>query len=423
MKKKYYYIIGSLLCFYGINNYVNIGICIVLCIFLLLHIRDENFEYLFFGLIFFEPILVLPFGGGSFFRIYEILFLIKVIVDIKNNKAKLSMNRFNIFSSLFIIITGFIYKGINAEISLIINTFIIIYILCKKYKNENFYEELLYTMGTMIAFSSIYGFFRGSIASYGTFNRLSTTISDPNYSALFLNIGFFSLLGNKMCGIIEKKILLTIIGISLLLTVSLTGICGWLIFIIIYCFLNNFIKGVKYAFFILVLFIAFICVPIKQGDVLYGLHQRLINVEGSSTEDISSGRTTLLKDYIKNFNQLPIKQFLIGGNNTVSGDYRKFVIKEFSNVSHNSYIDILYMTGIIGLILFLIIFFYGIIDIFKQYKDMKENTINILVLKFILLLFAFTISIFPFRYFIMIFLLSIQESKKIEMKNDMLLLE
>lgn len=421
MKKIYYYIIGIILCFYGLNNYVDIFINILLCAFLVTHIRDKNFEYLFLGLIFFEPILTLPFSGGSFFRLYEILFLVKVVLDIRENKAKLKLSKYIILSGLFIIVTGFFYQGISEQISLIINTLIMIYIICKEDNNNEFYDEMLYVIGVLISFTAIYGFFRGKILNYGSFNRMSTTISDPNYAALFLNIGFFSILGNKKCEKTEKKVLLTVLGIALLCTVSLTGICGCLFLIIVYCFLNSFKKGFKYSFVLLILLIAFIIAPIKQGNVLFGIHQRLLNIEDSSVDEISSGRTILLKNYLEGFYKLPIRQFLIGGNNTISGEYRQSVTSEFSNVSHNSYIDMLYMIGIIGLVVFLIIYIYGLVILKRQINNGKKIAINFIIIKILLVYFAFTISIFPFRYFIMIFLINIQqkgENKKNESSLD-----
>ena len=413
MKKIYYYIIGAILCFYGLNNYIDVCICIFLSVFILMHIKDNNSDYLYFGLLFFEPILVIPFlEGTSFFRVYQLIYIIKIIYEITHKKAIINIKNICTFSAIFLIFTGVLYQSFSEEISLIINVLIMTYIICKKRDTSNFNEELLYVLGTLITFSAIYGFFRGIALSYGSYTRLSTTISDPNYSALFINIGIFSIINNNIFNKKEKILLLGILGIALVLTVSQTGIIGCLVILLLYSLLKNSYKFLKYLISILVILIIFMCIPIKQGNILFGIHERLLNIQNASADEISSGRVSIALDYIEKFNELSLKEFLIGGNNTISGEFRDKMVEKVSTVSHNSYIDMLYMIGIVGVTIFIFTYVFSMYKLIKEYKRGNMIAINYLLLKIVLLYFAFTISIFPFRYFLAIYLLTILEKKK-----------
>ena len=413
MKKLYYYLIGIVLCFYGINNYLDICICIFLSIFILIHIKDNNSDYLYFGLLFFEPILVLPFIEGIFFfSIYQLIYIIKIVYEVVNKKAIINIKNICVVSAIFLMLTGLLYQSFSEEISLIINVLIMTYIICKKRNNNNFNEELLYVLGTLITFSAIYGLFRGITMNYGSYTRLSTTISDPNYSALFINIGIFSILNNNVFNKKEKILLLSILGIALILTVSQTGIAVFLIMLLIYSLLKNAYKFLKYFISILVLLIVFMCIPIEQGNILYGIHERLFNISNSSADEISSGRVSIALKYIDEFNKLSLKEFLIGGNNTVAGDFRDKMVGKISTVSHNSYIDMLYMIGIVGITIYILTYMYGVFVLIKQYKKGNIIAINYILLKLVLLCFSFTISIFPFRYFLAIYLFTILRKEK-----------
>lgn len=407
MKKSFYYIIGAILCFYGLNKYVDLIIIGTIVALLIKNIHNDNFYYMYFGLIFFEPILEVPFIGGSIFRIYQALFIAKIIIDISKEKYIINIKNICILSGIIIIVTSFSYQNITEIVSAIINCIIIIVIICKNKNNTDFYSELLYSIGIMITFSAIYGFFRGSVINYGNFIRKSTTISDPNYSALFLNLGMFSILGNKKFSKKEKTFTTIIIFMSLIFTVSMTGIVGFTIFLIAYLYMQNKRKSLKYILIFLIIGVVFICIPLKKDNALYGIQYRIKNMESQSADDISSGRIGIAKQYIAKFSNLSIKEFLFGGNNTVSGEYREESVEEIENVSHNSYIDMLFMTGICGTLCILLTFCYSVYNLITKYKNGNYIALNYVLLKLIILYFAFTISFFPYRYFIAFYMISI----------------
>lgn len=414
MKKYEYYLIGILLTIYSTNKYVSLISCILISAILIKNIRNEEFEHLYISLFLFEPIMVLPFVGGSFYRIFQFMFFIKVLLDIKDNKAKIKLNLLGAISGLILIITSTFYDDINGFISMIINVLILLYIFYKKGKSDDYYQKLLYSIGVNAFFMTLYGFTNGRTINYGKFSRFSTTISDPNYSALFINLGIFSILGNKAFSKKEKMLFLTSLFISLLLTVSLTGICGCIMLLILSCYFNGIKKVMKVLFVLLIGIIVFIALPIKPGNILYGFKTRITQAMiVKDKNQITSGRTELTRKYLEYYSTLPTSQILLGGNNTINekSEIRQRLVTEFKNVSHNSYIDMLYMIGAIPTILLLITYIYTLFSVRKN--------INFLLMKIVILYFAMTISIFPFRYFYIFYLLNIVNDKGEKNENSL----
>lgn len=408
MKKTTFFLIGAILCIYGINDYLDMIICIVLTIFLIINIKKDEFDYIFFGLMFFEPILQLPFiSNASFFRIYQILFIIKIIIDIKEKHFKIKWKNILTILAGLLIITGSLYLNILSYISLVFNTIIVYYFMCKEYKSQDYYENLLYTVGIFIVFSAIYGFFRGNTLNFGGFKRKSTTINDPNYSALFLDIGIFSIIGNNQINKKEKIIETSILIISLTLTVSLTGIMLCIAMMLLYIYMKNKELCAKITIFSILTLIIFINIPIPKDNTIYGIQKRLSFLKDNTTmNDISSGRTNILSKYIENFFKLPIKNIILGGKNTIDGAYRDKMVKEIGNISHNSYIDMMYMMGMPLTIIIMIITIYNTLLQYKSYKNNKAISLNYFIIKIILIIFAFTLSLFPYRYYISIIILT-----------------
>ena len=155
----------------------------------------------------------------------------------------------------------------------------------------------------------------------------------------------------------------------------------------------------KVLFVLLIGIIVFIALPIKPGNILYGFKTRITQVMiVKDKNQITSGRTELTRKYLEYYSTLPTSQILLGGNNTINekSEIRQRLVKEFKNVSHNSYIDMLYMIGAIPTILLLITYIYTLFSVRKN--------INFLLMKIVILYFAMTISIFPFRYFYIFYL-------------------
>ncbi|MEG0408263.1 MAG: glycosyltransferase family 4 protein [Bacilli bacterium] len=378
-------------------------------------ISTDDFEYLYFGLMIFEPILRMSFFPLSLYKIYQIFFIFKIIIDIYKKKSKFNIINVASISGLFLLISGICYQTMLLYLSLAVNLIIICYIMCKKGKEEGYYTKLLYVLGMSIVFSTIYGIFRGATLDYGSFIRRCTTFDDPNYSACFIDIGLFCILGNKAFSKREKIVFIPVLFIYLLLTVSLSGILICITMFIIYSLFKNGKKTFIYLSVFAVLIAIFLLMPFNKSTALYGIQHRIISLKDMTLDDMSSGRVELIKKYSKLFSELPSLDKLFGGNNVTAGPYKDYCISKFNLCSHNSYIDMLFMVGYFFTIIINILFIYNIFKHIKIYKEGCKISLNIVMLKIILLLFASTLTMFPSKYFWIIYLLTILD---IDFKNN-----
>lgn len=409
----YYFLLACSLMFYKQNYLLNIFIVIFVSILFLMNInKDSNFIFSYFALIFFEPILVLPFGGGSFFKIYQIIFLLRFIFDVINRKKYKFHLVLNTIAGIVFMISSIFYVGsIETLLSTITNTLLLIYIIIiinqDEVGRELFYSKILGVVGIFTALSGVYGMLHSNALDYGYTMRFGATIGDPNYSSLFYTLGLFSLIGSDAISKTLKRILIFILCLSLLLTVSISGIVGTFLLFVLFVSIKKLNKGIIIGVSILVAFAVFINVSLKNGTALYGLQFRILSMLNSSDLDIiTSNRFYIARSYIDNFQTLPLGNQLFGGNNTISGEFRDMMVGLFANVAHNSYIDMLYMIGIIGTIFIVFLFTVMIIKCIRQYKlNNKVIYLSIALLKLTILYYATSISIFPFRYFYTFFIL------------------
>ena len=407
---KYFLLLALTLFFYGQNSLINVILVIIISLMFLFFIRRKEFILSYFALIFFEPILELPFVGGSFFRIYQLMFLILLFFEARSNKKYNFRNNMNYIAAIIFLALSFLYvESIEGIISSIINVLILIFITT--YNNEKEMKEIYSNIFAVIAifstFSGIYGFIYGVTLNYGYVSRMGATIGDPNYSALFYTLGLFSLVGTHS---IHKKIKLLLAGILcifLLLTVSLTGILGTLFLFILFVGIKKMSKGILFGSATLLTFIVFLQSNLNRGTALYGLQYRILSVLNSNDLSvITSNRSGIALYYLNYFKGLPLINQLFGGNNTVGGIAREEMIKLTGNVAHNSFIDMLYMIGIFGTILMLALFVSSITRQIKKYK-LSGDSIHLAIafLKITILYYSLSISIFPFRYFYTFFIL------------------
>ena len=180
MNKKDFYILGILFCLYNLNIFCDIVICLISTYIMLKYIKKEEFYLFYFIIIFFEFVLKLPYISGSFFRIYQLLFIVKLALEIKDKKNKFNLKKSYLILPIILFLTSLLYYDISSVLSLGINLFILTYIFTAKDKNINFYQKLLYVIGLFGAFTVIYGLYRGTQLDFVYFKRLSLTITDPN---------------------------------------------------------------------------------------------------------------------------------------------------------------------------------------------------------------------------------------------------
>lgn len=401
----YYFVLAILLMLYGHNDNLNLFVLTTVTFLFLIYIKKDEFLYSYFPIIFFEQLLVLPFVEGSYFRVYQALFIIRILFDLINNKRLYPFSsRLNISAGVIFIFLSFLYlNNLEAVASMAINVLIVLYILLQtgRAQKHKFYNDVFAVIGIFTAFSGVYGLFFGSATDYGFTSRVSGIIGDPNYSALFYTLGIFSILGTDSINRNIKKVIVIILLLLLLLTLSISGIVGATSLFILYKWFQSKRKGLLVTSFVILIFSIFLSTDYERGSTLYGLKHRITFIlETTDLNVITSSRSSLASNYLKDFKELPLNNVLFGGKNVVSGEYRDVMVGKYGQVSHNSYIDMLFMVGILGSIIILFFFIYMIhINLIRYRRTSKEVYLSLSMLKITILYFSISLSIFPFRYF------------------------
>ena len=408
---RYYLLLASLFMLFGHFNQIDILITIIIsCLFLIFYDRDE-FVYSYFALIFFEAVLNIPYIAGiSVFRIYQMIFIFRIVMDYKKTKKskfkKVFDYNINIIAGIIFFLLSLIYiTNFTEAISYFINISILIYITILGKDKNVAYSKILAIISIFSIFSGIYGvLFINPI-----YNRYSAVIGDPNYSALFYTLGIFSLIGTKAFCDKLKIILGIILCFLLVLTVSISGILGTILLFVLYLFIINPKKAMVILLILTIIFFVFINMNLEylENTPLQWLQLRIISIiESSDLSTITSNRSDLFTTYSNYFiKEIPLINKLIGGANIINGPFRDYMIEKIGVVSHNSYMDMIYMVGILGTIIILIFFIIMIVDLMKKYANNNTVYLSMVFLKVTILYYSMNISIFPFRYYYTFFIL------------------
>ena len=411
MNKNYSFFIPVLtliLFLFGHTVFLDFLGTILLVAFLLLYFKTNLFFLTYFALIFFEQIIIIPYLEGSFLRIYQVLFFVRIIYDLVSFKIKLNPLRFNQFSSLIFFLGLFLFLNPYEIISIFINIFIINYILFfYNNKEVKILNLIVMFFSIFILFSGVYGIFFIPPINYGSYLRFSSIIGDPNYSALFYIIGLISSLFYTKYNRFIRFLLFLLYTILIIITFSFTGYFLFIVTVLSYLFF------VKRRVFYIILFLLilnstiFLSLDFPRSTFYYLLQERILGLFTLTNLDIiSSGRFSIQLNYLNYFFDLPLMNQLFGGLNSVSGNFRDLMVLNFGSVSHSSIIDLLFMEGIIGTIIFLFLYVISFVRYYNKFlKSRNQIYLGVSILKLFVLVFSLSISVFPFRYFYLIFIL------------------
>lgn len=404
----YFFLMAVALVGLGRLNNLRIIAFIPLVVLLLWKINSIEFSLSYFVLLFFEPILDLPILGFSFFRIYQFIFIIRVLYDYTQKRGPKPQFSLNVWAVIVFVGTSFLYvDSMSSLVSPIINSVIIIYFLLYYQDDTSYLSQMLAIIGLFSAASGMYGFFFGRQIISSSYIRYSSVIDDPNYSAMFYVLGILSLYGTNAINKYGKIVLIGILIVLVGLTVSITGAIGLVLLSLGYVLFVNPQKAVWLLVGLGVLIGVIGIFGFNTASQATGLFLRLQGkLLSFNLNTITSGRYAININYMKAFQQLPLRSKLFGGQNILSGELREQYISEFHNVSHNSFIDMLYMIGIVGLLLIVSTFIYMIYTYLREYYLEKDRVkLSLGFLKITVLFFSLSISIYPFRYFLVVFLL------------------
>jgi len=90
----------------------------------------------------------------------------------------------------------------------------------------------------------------------------------------------------------------------------------------------------------------------------------------------------------------------------MSGPKRDELEAKIGYVSHNSFIDMLFMIGIIPTTLLLAFILLKIVKLIRKYiEEGSDQILSFIFIKLLVLGIGLTISMFPYRYFILFILI------------------
>lgn len=244
---------------------------------------------------------------------------------------------------------------------------------------------LLYIIGLKVTGVSSVGV---EIISFGLlvdrdYPRLIGLLEDPNIF-IFYNTIFFSFYLTNLKGV-KHSVGFILCVITSLLTFSRGGIVALLLVVILYIFLVDFSKKLKMAAtFILCLLVLYIAGSFSQLDVNQIITSRIIDF----STDGGSGRFELWGQALQYFMSHPL--FGIGAFNF--SDYYEFD-HNIKLYVHNTYLEVLVESGIIGFVFYFHFLFFLIITLLKTRLHIKKPYIVLTLFAFLLQMVSLSLMI------------------------------
>jgi O-antigen ligase len=407
----YYALLASCWLFIGFSNQFDYAILAFSTFMMFLGIRLQCLVPLYFAIVFFEPVLLLPLDGSSIFRVFQLVFVINLLIVPFKPKEKLAMlkkafscKEFTVYiiaMLLYVLFSVLYVTAIEGFFSNLINFFILAYVCLAIYNNRENLEVILSVIIVFSVASGIFGILHSQKLAFEYGNRYVGAYGDPNYSAFLYSIGLVASLGKSRLSQTARILFQFMLVALILSTVSLTGVMALMLIFLAHAW----VVRPRFAAILLLMFstllLAFLLLPHIANIPLVGVLQaRLRGLSSSSLDDITSGRTRLFKEYLEYFKKLPLSHQLFGGLNPVQGVFRNTLVAEIGFISHNLLIDMLFSVGILGVLVlglsFLLLIYVNLIR-FLRYR--AKNDWVLVMFKVLTILYSLFLSLYPFRLF------------------------
>jgi O-antigen ligase len=244
----------------------------------------------------------------------------------------------------------------------------------------------------------------------GIFRYTAGGIQDPNYSSFLMLLGFISALsfqpGGTQWKIIVKICSILLCLLTILRSVSISGILGMIIIVLSYLLLQ---KGVVRKFkvilfviviVVLVLSILSIYFPSVLDSISWRINLILHDYSDVDINGMTSNRLSINERYLSYFFNQGILKILFGLRSMPNTN----LVQILGAVTHNSYVDMLFMYGIIGVLIILLLLIKKNIVCYKKNRIKHNSEYQFIILCSILLaFFSFTLSIIPTVEWIVIY--------------------
>lgn len=233
----------------------------------------------------------------------------------------------------------------------------------------------------------------GGLSRYGVFGASD---GDPNYSGMYLLVGFFIIL--FYCKQIKWYLKIPMLA-CFILPVFHTASASTFLFLIItllmyVIFVPSVSKKIKIIFsvvlavlilFVLTYFFEIDFLKILELDEISRFVKKVGQAQEGNVSDATTGRTEWWIRYFDYFVNQPAIRILFGGNEVRAGG--------MMYVSHNTYIDFFIRFGLFGGLFLTGYIIYKVVHAFYVYIKTKKDT-ELCFLKLLVSMFIFTMSFF-----------------------------
>ncbi|MEG0978245.1 MAG: O-antigen ligase family protein [Bacilli bacterium] len=424
----------SLKCNNIIIDIIAVTIMALICMFT----KMERLICIMIFMFFFEGVAKVDILGGSIARLTITISFIRILVEVIKNRIKFNKkNKMTILLFSLLLIISIITKN-NVIAAVITYLNIVTLILFNSYfssslsnvNSEALYENIKKFLALSVFLAIVYGLVTNNFLNEhrsGYENLRFNGVKDPNYMALYINIGLIFAISCKSFFYKRSKLILIIsLIVGIVLTKSTTGILLSSLTMLLYflllkkSILLGFIKRNRKRVLIistilLTICMAFSIVFINNYSKKTHINEYGVEVGNNRVSDIivafkqkdfdrlTSIRTLIWREHLTYFNNKNLINKTFGEGVMVNRVYSSYWEKEM--LSHNTFIDLLNSMGVCGFILFIIF----MVNKFKNnkilnYKLPKGNFEYRLLLS-ILLLYGMMLSLYPERIIMFIFLL------------------
>lgn len=386
-----YLLFHYVLIYFGLFSIVPIIISYIINAILLIFFEKDELFYFLVGL---APFAGIYNFGPNTTSLFTFLFLeATIILFIKQEK-----NHFNVYILIFIfaayIILRFTFDYQNI-IKLICNILLVYFIA----SNNIDFKKLLYFFIFGFFLASILGIYKEDIPELTQYfhdlnyysvagkARFSGLMQDPNYYTIALFVVLFSTLLLYYNNSINKLFWLVFIVCSYFgfLTISKSFILMYVIFLML-LFIILLTKRKKFQTVLFLILLA-IFISLSLSGKINSLNYFYLRLFESENTTFLTGRDLIWKDYLEFFRQNPLS-ILIGVNPKYG------LIGDRS--THNLYIEMVYHLGIIGSLLFVLVFVF----IFIKFKNnlIKRKILNYIPFFMLLIMFFFLSMLFNYLF-------------------------
>ncbi len=371
--------------------------------------------FLMFTDYFYVPmtVIIVPLGTlGTIFAgkiaIYYLLFpllLLRITVTGLKFKVRLSDFTLLVLGALHILqlmlIEGYMHN-IKTIVYMAATICWFIYIRCLARGDDSLVDKVLVSLAVCITVNALASMFTDNVYSkYTSADRLGIAgagTDDPNIAAMYLCIAFAILLSSQNLKIWMKIPLILLISLSLISTVSISGLLAFAVIAFAFVlFMNKNRKNVLIIVsLVVVLLIAISVFPLlglsSESEInstnyleyyQTKLEEKIGHLQNRNFDDATSDRTVNTTNNLEYFSAQPIVNQIFGGN---SANPLNIL------VSHNSFADILLRFGYFGLFTLIIIIIYG------TYKQLifarNSGNCTLLMCKIALLYWSLTLSLY-----------------------------